>query len=175
MGKIMPKLYIANCSKQEFHFTYMLPENARPFSHHIRAGSQIELNHNQDETDRIIQQHAVYGMMEVGKVKKGFGGLVYRMDKPISVEAIQNGFTQSEQEQIDRALQARTVTAVVTDKMMADRAQELGLRQKAALEVEVVEESKGITDTNENKFNETITVVKDGGAEPARRGCPRKS
>ena len=113
--------------------------------------------------------------MEVGKVKKGFGGLVYRMDKPISVEAIQNGFTQSEQEQIDRALQARTVTAVVTDKMMADRAQELGLRQKAALEVEVVEESKGITDTNENKFNETITVVKDGGAEPARRGRPRKS
>jgi len=67
------------------------------------------------------------------------------------------------------------VTAVVADKMMSDRAQELGLRQKAALEVEVVEESKGPTDTNEGKFNETITVVKDGGAEPARRGRPRKA
>jgi len=169
----MPKLYIANCSKQEFDFTYMLPENVRPFMHKIRAGSQIELNHNQDETDRIIQQHSLYGMMEVGKVKKGFGGLCYRLDKPISVEAIQNGFTQTEQEQIDRALQARTVTAVVQDQKFSELAQQRGLTQKGALEIEVVEEPRGPADTSEGKFNETITVVKDGGPAP-RRGRVRK-
>ena len=169
----MTKLYIANCSKQEFDFTYMLPENVRPFMHKIRAGGQIELNHNQDETERIINQHSIYGMQEANKVSKGFGGLCYRLDKPISVEAIQNGFTQTEQEQVDRALQARTVTAVVQDQKFSELAQQRGLTQKGALEIEVVEETKGPTDTAAGKFNETITVVKDGGPAP-RRGRPRK-
>ena len=167
------ELFIANCSKQDFLFTYMLPENIRPFSHKIRAGAQIKLTQSQPEVDTIIKQHELYGMMEVTKVKKGFGGLCYRLDKPISVEAIQNGFTQTEQEQIDRALQARTVTAVVQDQKFSELAQQRGLTQKGALEIEVVEEPRGPADTSEGKFNETITVVKDGGPAP-RRGRARK-
>ena len=92
------ELFIANCSKQDFLFTYMLPENPRPFSHKIRAGAQIKLNQSQIEVDTVIKQHELYGMMEATKVKKGFGSLTYRVDKPISVDAIENGFTQSDQE-----------------------------------------------------------------------------
>ena len=66
----------------------MLPENLRPFSHNIRSGSQVELSHSQIEVDAIIAQHSIYGMMEAAKVKKGFGGLAYRIDKPISIDAI---------------------------------------------------------------------------------------
>jgi hypothetical protein len=162
------KLYIANCSKQEHLFTYMLPENPRPFSHAIRAGGQIEIPGEQDQLMSIIGQHQVYGMMEVNKVGKGFGGLCYRLEKPISVDAIQAGFTQSDQEMIDRAQEARNVTAAASDQILANKAQEMGLKQKSGLEIEVIEEKKNAAD-NSPKFEQTIEVVREG-VQPVKRG-----
>lgn len=162
------KLYIANCSKQEHLFTYMLPENPRPFSHSIRAGGQIEIPGQQDQLMSIIGQHQVYGMMEVNKVGKGFGGLCYRLEKPISVEAIQAGFSQSDQEMIDRAQEARTVTAAAADQIIAQKAQEMGLKQKSGLEVEIIEEKKNAAD-NSPKFEQTLEVVREG-VQPMKRG-----
>ena len=149
----------------------MLPENLRPFSHNIRSGSQVELSHSQIEVDAIIAQHSIYGMMEAAKVKKGFGGLAYRIDKPISIDAIHQGFSQTEQEAIDRALEARKVQAVAADQHLSNKAQEMGLKQKAPLELEVIEESKNPADIG-GKFNETIEIVKENLAP--RRGRPRK-
>jgi len=168
------KLYVANCSKQEYFFTYMLPENPRPFHHNIRAGSQIEIPTNQDAADAIIRQHAIYGMMEANKVGKGFGGLCYRFDKPISLDAIESGLSQSDQEMIERAQQARNITAAAADKIIADKAQEMGLKQKSGLEVEVIEEKKNAADTSE-KFEQTIEVVREGLTPMKSRGRPRKS
>lgn len=171
---MMEKLYIANCSKQEFDFTYMIPENPRPFKHNIRAGSQIEIPGTTDTIDAIIKQHSIYGLMEVNRVGKGFGGLCYRLGKPISISAIEAGLSQSDQEMIDRAQLARNVTAVAQDKILTDKAQEMGLKVKAGLEVEVIEEKKNAAD-NEPKFEQTIEVVKEGLEPKApRRGRPRK-
>ena len=167
----MEKLYVANCSKQEFHFTYMLPENTRPFSHHIRAGSQIEIPGDKDAIDAIINQHSIYGMMEIGKVKKGFGGLCYRLNKPISIDAIEQGLSQSDQEMIDRAQEARNITAAAQDQIISQKAQEMGLRQKSGIEVEVVEEKKNAAD-NEPKFEQTIEVIHEG--ESPKKGRSRK-
>ena len=163
----MTKLYVANTTKQEFLFTYYLPENVRPFSHTIRAGSQIEINGPQHEVDSIINQHAIYGMVEANKVKKGFGGLCYRIDKPVSLDAIEQGLSQNDQDKIDRAAEARQMTAAAADLVISQKAQEMGLQQKAPLEVEVIEESKNPFETS-GKFNETIEVVKDGGPAPRR-------
>jgi len=168
------KLYVANCTKQEFLFTYMLPENIKAFSHHIRSGAQIELNHSKDEVDAIVKQHSIYGMQPVENIKKGFGGLTYRIDKPINVNAIEQGLSQKDQEAIDQALEARKITAVVSDKIISEKAQELGLKTKSGLEVEVVEEKKNLADT-EPKFEQTIEVVKDGLNPMKSRGRPRKS
>lgn len=167
------KLYVANCSKQEHLFTYMLPENPRPFSHAIRAGSQIEIPGNQDAIDAIIKQHELYGMMEAKKVRKGFGNLAYQIDKPINVDAIENGFTQAEQEMIDRAQTARNVTAAAADQMIANKAQEMGLKQKSGLEIEVIEEKKNAAD-HAPKFEQTIEVVREG-VQPIKKGRSRKS
>ena len=52
----MSKLYVANTTKQEFLFTYMLPENIRPFSHTIRAGSQVEIVGSEMDIDAILQR-----------------------------------------------------------------------------------------------------------------------
>lgn len=167
------KLYVANCSKQEFQFTYMIPENPRAFSHHIRAGAQIEINNGQDEIDAIIKQHAIYGMMEVGKVQRGFGGLCYRLEKPINVDAIESGMSQSDQEMIDRALEVRKVGAAAADQIINTKAQEMGLKVKSGIEVEVIEEKKNAADTD-SKFNQTIEVVHEGLA-PIKRGRGRPS
>ena len=167
------KLYVANCSKQEHLFTYMIPENPRPFSHSIRAGAQIEIPGNQDAIMAIIGQHQIYGMMEINKVGKGFGGLCYRLEKPISVEAIENGFTQSDQEMINKAQESRNITAAASDQMIANKAQEMGLKQKSGLEIEVIEEKKNAAD-NSPKFEQTIEVVREG-IQPAKSGRRKKS
>ena len=150
----------------------MLLENPRPFSHRIRAGSQMEINGTAEEIGHIIKQHEIYGMMEVTKVKKGFGGIAYRVGTPISIEAIEHGLEQRDQELIDRALEARKITAVAADQMISTKAQEMGLKQRTGLEVEVVEEKKNAGD-NEPKFEQTIEVVREGIA-PRGRGRPRK-
>jgi len=170
----MMKLYVANCSKQEFHFTYMLPENPRPFSHHIRAGSQIEIPGAKEDIDFIIKQHSIYGMKKIEEIGKGFTNLAYRIDKPISISAIEQGLNQSEQEMIDRALEARKITAVASDKIIADKAQEMGLKIKSGLEVEITEEKKNLADTDA-KFEQTIEVVKENTTPIKGRGRPRKS
>ena len=77
----MAKLYIANCSKQNFLLTYMLPENPKAFIHEMRPGTQVCLTHTSDEIDRIIAQHELYGMQPADKVTKGFGGRCYRLEK----------------------------------------------------------------------------------------------
>ena len=112
-------------------------------------------------------------MMDVKKVKKGFGGLCYAIDKPISVEAIESGFTQSDQEMIDRAQQARNATAAAADQILANKAQEMGLKQKSGLEVEIVEDKKNAADNGE-KFNQTIEVVREGVQPIKGRGRPKK-
>jgi len=160
------KLYIANCSKQEFDFTYCLAENPRPFHHKIRAGSQIEIPGSQDDLMTIVNQHQIYGMMEVNKVGKGFGGLCFRFEKPISLEAIQSGFTQTDQEMIDKAQESRNITAAASDQILAQKAQEMGLKQKSGLEIEIIEEKKNAGD-NSPKFEQTIEVVREGIA-PAK-------
>lgn len=169
----MPSLFIANCSKQEMLFTYMFLENPKPFHHKIRAGTQIRIDATDDEIQHIIKQHEIYGLQNVEKVKKGFGGIAYRIGKSISTEAIEAGLSQKDQEDIERALEARKNTAAATDLILTQKAQEFGSRQTAALEIEVVEEGKGPTD-NAGKFNETISVVKQGMESSRKRGRPRK-
>jgi hypothetical protein len=166
------KLYIANCSKQDHHFTYMIVENPRPFMERIRAGAQILIDRSTEDVNQIINQHSRYGLMEASKVKKGFGGIAYRLEKPISVQNIEAGIEQRDQEMIDRALEARKITAVASDQLISNKAQEMGLRQKSGLELEVVEEKKNAGD-NEPKFNETIEVQKEGLTP--RKGRPRKA
>lgn len=161
-------LYIANCSKQEFNFTYSLPESVRPFMHMIRAGAQIQIPcKTQDDADAIISQHSIYGLKHVKDIGKRFGGVVYQFDKHINVQAIEQGIEQKDQDMIDRALEAQKITAVASDKIIAEKAQEMGLRQKTALEIEVVEDKKNISDTGD-KLNQTISVVRDGLAPSSK-------
>lgn len=171
----MTTLYVANCTKQTRLFTYMFVENPKPFHHKILAGTQIKIEGSDFEIDQIVKQHEIYGMQLADKVTKGFSGLAYRLNKVISLDAIQAGFSQKDQEIIDTALEVRKNTAAATDMILNRKAQEYGSRQTAPLEIEVIEEGRGPTD-NEGKFNETIQVITDGIETPAKkRGRPRRN
>jgi len=163
----MEKLFIANCTKQRHRFGYMLPENARQFMREIEPGQQIALEFDSRDTlCRVIEQHEPYGFYDVSKIKKGFCGIAYQLNKQISIEAIEAGLSQRDQDAIDRAIEAQKVGAVASDKIMADTAQQMGIRQTKPLQIEVIEEKQGVTD-NEPKLNQTITVQRDG-IEPSR-------
>jgi hypothetical protein len=169
----MPDLYVANCSYHEHDFAYRLIENPRPFMQPIGAGKQIKITASQDDIDQIIRQHQPYGFCEVNEVAKGFGGMCYRLGKPISVGAIESGISQKDQDNIDRALEARKINAVATDQQIAKVTQELGGKQLGAYEIEISEDNKGPTETA-NRFEQTIAVVKEDVA-PIKRGRGKKS
>ena len=167
------KLYIANCSKQDHTFTYMLPENTRPFLREIKAGHQIELDGDSDMLNVIVNQHAVYGLQNVKRIERGFGGLCYQFDKPISVDAIKSGLTQNEHEMIQRAQKQKEITAAAADHLLATKAQELGITQSRAYEVEIMEERTSAVDDGE-KLHEVIQVQRDGLKTEPRRGRSKK-
>jgi hypothetical protein len=167
----MPSFYIANCSKQERMFCYSLPENPRPFVQMIRAGAQIKIDMSQDHIDSIVNQHEAYGFVDARKVSKKFAGYCYSINKPVSLESIEAGIAQTEQDADDRAADMREIGAIVTDNMIAQKAQEMGMTQKGLTEVEITEQSTGPSD-NRNLISETIEVPKEGIAP--KRGRPRK-
>lgn len=170
----MAKLYIANCSKQNFLLTYKLPENEKAFIHELRPGTQVCLTHTSDEIARIIAQHEIYGMQPADKVTKGFGGRCYRLEKPVSVEAIEQGISQTDEEAIKRAEVMRQAAVAAGDAALEQAAESVGARQVAPLQVEIVEERKDPTDTGA-KFGETITLDKPNLPSDIREKAERSA
>lgn len=166
------KLYIANCTKSKFILTYSLPEIKKVHVRNLPMGGQIMLEYNKDDLDYIINQHTRYGMQDVNHVKKGFGGLAYRFDKPISLSAIEEGISQSMQEKIDQAQEALKMTVASADEHAFNIAREAGGKQISGLSLEITEEKQGPTD-HDKKYTQTIEVVREG-QEPKRRGRPPK-
>jgi len=167
----MPSFYIANCTKQERMFCYSLPENPRPFVQMIRAGAQIKIDMPQDHIDSIIGQHELYGFVDARKVTKKFSGYCYSINKPIALETIEAGIAQIEQDADDRAADMREIGAIVTDNIIAQKAQEMGMTQKGLTEVEITEQSSNPTEQRP-LISETIEVPREGIAP--KRGRPRK-
>jgi len=167
----MPSFYIANCTKQERLFCYSLPENPRPFAQHIRAGAQIKIDMPQDHIDAIIRQHEIYGFVDARKVGKKFAGYCYSINKPVTLDTIEAGILQTENDADDRAADMREIGAIVTDNIIAQKAQEVGMTQKGLTEVEITEQSTGPSD-NRSLISETIEVPREGIAP--KRGRPRK-
>jgi len=66
------------------------------------------------------------------------------------------------------------VTAWRTAGTDRDKAQEMGVKQKSGLEVEIIEEKKNAAD-NDVKFEQTIEVVREGVQPLKGRGRPRKA
>jgi len=165
-------LYIANTTPRQHHLNYRIPENVRLFERYIPAGGQVKLTYGQPEVDHIINQLTPYGLIaakEIGR-NKDFSGLCYSIDKPIDVDAIQNGLSEVDQSEITRALEVRKNGAIAADEAM-EKISRQGGAQVNGVEIEVTEQSNGPNDTDP-KFKQTISVEREGRRPVGR---PRRS
>lgn len=140
--------------------------------HNILAGRQIPIPFRTlDDLQFVLRQHERFGMKPVDQIEKGFCGITYRIDRPINVESIEAGISQRDQDAIDRALEARRLTAVVQDDLLLKKGQELGVHQRSSIEVEITEEKQNAADTTP-KLSQIIGVEREGmqPAQGARRG-----
>ena len=160
----MQTLYIANATSRNHHFHYRVPEVSRLFDQEIPAGQQWqipEVHRSPEAIAAIVDELVRYGAIprsSVGRDKK-FSGIIFA-DKPISIEAIREGFEDVEQAAIDRALEERTKSVIAADDGVARLAQEAGTGV-GSVELEVVEEMKPGQDTKDQQRN-LIQVQREG-------------
>lgn len=105
----MPKLYVANTSRQKAVILFRIPEETNPKRYEIRPGAQMVIYDGPSEiVDMIIKQHERYGMRKVSDVVKSahFVGLSYSVDRELTVDnykvAFKHNLDIQEQEGVQR-------------------------------------------------------------------------
>jgi hypothetical protein len=170
----MTKLYIANTTNQNKEFLYKIPsiDAEKNFRVVIPAGGQALIYQDAEHQllMRVIDQHLMYGLVPVSQIDrtKHFIGMCYQFDQPIDVEKIQYALAHNEAETERQSHEIRKQSAAALsgtiDQVMMGSEQKL-----ASLEVEMLEQPKSASDTDEKRI-ETIQVAKPG-SKAAQRGA----
>ncbi|MBV8060474.1 MAG: hypothetical protein JO253_02970 [Alphaproteobacteria bacterium] len=167
----MPKLYVANCTKQDHHFLFRVPEINRESPFHMKIGvgkcEQIYKEDSTDVLDAIIRQHTDYGLVRVDEVDrtKEFIGMCYQIDKPINVDAIVRAINHNDEVLAQRGVELRKETAVAISEQAAREAREVG-GALTSMEVSIEEV---VENGDTAKINESVEVVAEGQAPRSRR------
>lgn len=173
------KLYIGNATRQNYTFSYRVIEERGLRTQQIPVGTQVRLSgdFNKKQVDHIIQQHARYGMVAEDAVEraKGFAGLVYALDRPISVGNLTYILEQNTAVLVQRGIKNRQDAAVATsfeiERAMGERGDITA--RLGQLDMSVVEEepSGGYRPTHK-PIGEGITITREekpGRARDNRR------
>jgi hypothetical protein len=136
------KLYIANCTQQQFNFVYRTLGQIAARQQMIEIGRQTRLSgeFTAEEIEYIVEQHAKYGLIrdtEVNSRRRGFNGLCYAVDRPVSVENMQIVMTFNSEALVEEGRRLRMEAAVATSTAIETEGQGL-----SALELSVVEEER---------------------------------
>lgn len=131
------KLHIANCSPQRHLFNYKLPERNQPFARHIPAGTQIAIEGQDTDIKAIIDQHARYGLVDVGNIPTNFSGLCYSIDREIKVSKIKDGYQARIEFLDDRAEKIIEESAVVINNGIKNAAVNHGQEQQDGFEMSI--------------------------------------
>ena len=140
----MPRLFIANCTKQHHDFVYRVPETMQLKSQLIRAGEQAWIANTEftsDWIEKIVKDHRRYGLVHATEVKNArtFVGLCYMVDKPMTLDAILNGFAVNDEVLEERAEERRERVASEAVAGIQSTMRTMGVNVPQA-EVEFVEE-----------------------------------
>ncbi len=169
----MPKLYIANTTKQHHQFVYRIPEDGRntPTMQEIPVGQCVQIYRDDTSSvlEAIIEQHTRYGLVPVNEIDrtKDFIGLAYQFDQPIDVEKIIRALTHNDQVLKQLGDAQRKDVAVAISQGIEQGAREAGANAGA---VEVTVEEVDRQDSTSTSLNETIEVVREGGRQRRTRG-----
>ena len=164
------RLIVANCTKQNFEFWYMVPEIGKLRKQHIPAGGQSYVH---DDTTievitAIVDQHVKYGLIAVEEVNraKAFIGQCFSIDKPIDVGSIMYAAEHNEGVLFDAAAERRKQAASAFAQSLMN--QDLPVQQ---VDMEVVEQEQ--PGKEGARLAEGVSVRPDG--RPARRSRPTLS
>ena len=155
------KLYIANLTHQRQDFQYRLPEDGKIRKQTIEIGEQIQISGdlNTPEIDAIIEQHAIYGLINVTDIDrtKAFAGTCYSVGKPVNMERVRYAILHNQEVLEERGRDLRKEAAVAANNSIEEQTQG-GLK---ALELSV--EELPTKDKPDGDINEKIRVTRSEG------------
>lgn len=169
----MPKLYVANVSKQHHIFTYRTPESRHaPIMIPIGQQREITGKHGElghDDIALILKDKAPYGLVDIKEIKnrREFTGLCYSIGDPVKVDTFYEGLEQNDKALDERSAEIREEAA----SAIATQMEETLRTPVKRTEVELVEQTAGTP-----KIAEGTEVLGDGTAarhvptRKARRG-----
>src|ERR1700761_889841 len=167
----MSHLYVCNATPRHFHMNFRLPQGTKfantnkVFSVNIAPGGQKDIaelspGNKMDGADieHIVRQIPGVRTVSEASAAKGFSGIIYSKLRPVDVDAIHQGLAETDQVAIDRALQARQLNSMASDKTLSEDAAKTGGRI-SPLEVEIQEEARPGDAPDTQLKRETIEVI----------------
>lgn len=153
----MPKLFIANTTKQNFRIYYTLPAHKKNYLVEIPSGGQTAVPHDLDgtgELDYVIEQIERLGgrsVVEVTEHTPDYCGLAYYIDKPVSEEKILQGHEAVVENAEVRSIEEVAKAAKGFDIINRDgedvKEKLQGRRKAKAVEVQIKQESAPVGKT----------------------------
>ncbi len=140
-------LYIGNTTKQTMVHCFRLPASDKTQMVTIESGRQEKVGDGwtSDQTDAVVKHLELFGARrsnETGMAMKGFTGLLYSVDKPISETQIISGHDAVVDNQELRSATEATRSALAFDRSTrADKGR--GKRLAKVTEVEVLQDIQG--------------------------------
>lgn len=186
----MPKLFIANTTKQHHDFVYrpkigsggktedgvLKPIYGEMRLQHIPVGGQICVSgvSTDAEIRNILDQHKhIVEFKSLNRVR-GFQGLCYRQDDPVPIEEILERLETNDKVRTEENKDRQAATALKIASKMREVASDDQSPFKDLHETNVQVAQKGDKEVNEGtpKLNQVVEVTEDGKS-PTTRG--RKS
>jgi hypothetical protein len=166
----MSDLYIANVTKQDYEFSYRIPESKKLHRIIIAPGTQTMLRHDPAAVAYIIDQHQKYGIISVADLEAGktFNGLIYRIDKPLNIDSILRAIKRNDQALLKDGEKRRVDVANAANHLMARQAQEMDNRL-SGLQIDVIEQAKDVNTPPEDRNHTSIRIDNDNGTVAAKK------
>lgn len=164
-------LYIANSTQQTIKLHLRFPEKIRAGIFPVPAGHQIEVPQLAKEKsgpviDAILEQLHNFGARDAKEIKgklKEFPGIIYSLDKPVSIENIEIGHEAVGEYQDRRAADEAVKSAKGFDMALRDK--NTRRRLTKTTEVEVEQDVPARAKKKGDEVAMKVTIAEDGKPE----------
>lgn len=122
------KLYVANCTKQNYELHYRITETPAPRMQRVQAGGQMLVagDLSPPQVDEIIVQLRHYGAVDAKDIdrSKDFVGLAFSVDKPIKADVIGRALEHNDVVLLKKGQDTRRTVAVAINQSIERNLQE---------------------------------------------------
>jgi hypothetical protein len=172
----MPKLWIANLSKQNHDFLYRLPgrKGLDPLLERIPIGQQVAiggLDLTSEEIAYVIEQHTPYGLRDANELSslKTYAGRCYSIGTPVKLDNMLYVFEKNDESLNVRAAEIREDQAAVISGQIQETMSEHGVNVPRTT-VETMEETSGTPKLAQGFESVQPGVEPRHGGRQGRRG-----